>query len=165
MQLVLQDFFIGQAGLIFGDDSGRCGAAEGIFDDLVIFGCAEQDADGRLLVGLFYVAVECFEIELEFTHVFGLELFDFEFEGDEAVKAAVKEEEVELKIAFSDLDGVVAADEAEVASKFDEKISQAFDETVMEISFGVAFGEVEEFDEVGVFEDRGGIGVQNSQRC
>jgi len=70
-----------------------------------------------------------------------------------------------ILIYAADLDGVMAADEAKVAAEFDEEILEAFDEGVMEVGLGIVFGEVEEFDEVRVLEDGGGIGVQNSQRC
>jgi len=40
-----------------------------------------------------------------------------------------------------------------------------FDQRIVEVGFGVAFGQVEEFDEIAVFEDRCGVGMQFSQRC
>ena len=113
----------------------------------------------------FDVAVERFKVEFELAHVFGLKLLDFELDCHHAGEAPMEEKEIEFKILGADLYRVMAADKAEVAAEFDEEILEAFDETAMEVGFGVAFGEVEEFNEIGVFEDGGGIGMQNCQRC
>src|SRR4051812_11282862 len=75
-----EKLFVGQESLIFGDESRGYGAAEGVFDDLIILGGAEKDADGRALVRLADVAIECFEIEFHFAEVFGFELVNFEIE-------------------------------------------------------------------------------------
>jgi len=56
-----------------------------------------------------------------------------------AGEAVVEEEEVEFKVLGADLDGVMAADEAEVAAEFDEEILEAFDEGVVEVGLGVVF--------------------------
>src|SRR5205823_2408937 len=67
VQFSLEEFFVGQRGLVFGDESGRNRSGEGVFDDFVVFGGAEEDADRRAFVGFFDIAVESFEVELHFA--------------------------------------------------------------------------------------------------
>ena len=124
MQFRLQQFFIGQLGLVFGDEGGAEVAVHGVFDDFGILAGAEQHADGGVFVGLFRIAVEGFEIEAELAEVFRLEAADLEFDGDEAVQAAVEEEEIEREIPPADLERELGADEAEIAAQLDEEIAE-----------------------------------------
>ena len=103
----LEKFFVGQKGLVVGDEGRREGAAEGVFDDFTVLGGAQEKADGGVFVGFANVAIEGFEVELEFAEVLGFEAVDFEFDGDQAVHAAVKEEEIEGEIAVADLERVL----------------------------------------------------------
>ena len=82
----LEEFLVWEAGLVFGDEGRGEGAAQGVFDDLVVLGGAEEHADGGLLMGLAHVAVESFEVEFELAQVFRLELVDLEFERHEALE-------------------------------------------------------------------------------
>ena len=45
----LQQLLVGQSGLVFRDQCRRSGAAQCVFDHLVIFGGAEQEADRSCL--------------------------------------------------------------------------------------------------------------------
>ena len=82
-----------------------------------------------------------------------------------AGEAVVEEEEVEFKVLGADLDGVMAADEAEVAAEFDEEILEFFNQAAMEIGFGMILGQVEKLNQITVFKDGRGVGMQFSQRC
>ena len=48
---------------------------------------------------LHYVAVEGFQIELEFAKVFGLELDNLELKRDQAGERPVEEEQVEFEVS------------------------------------------------------------------
>ena len=137
MQLGLEQFLVRQSRLIFGDQCRRHGPAQGIFDDLVVFGGAQQHADGRLLVRLLHVAVEGFQVELELAQVLGLELDDLEFERDQAVEGPVEEQQVEGEVPPADLDRVLAADEAEVAAEFDQELLELLDQATLQVGLGV----------------------------
>jgi hypothetical protein len=63
MQLPLEELLVRQRRLVFGNESGGDGAGQGVFDDFVILGCAEEDANGGAFMGLLHVAVEGFEVE------------------------------------------------------------------------------------------------------
>lgn len=158
----LEVVFVGELGLILGDERGREGAAEGVFDYFGVLRRAEEHADAGAFVRLLVIAVKGFELEFELAEVFGLEFVNFEFEVDKAVERAVEEEEVEPEIASADLDEVFAADVAKVASEFDEELAEFFDERAMQVEFAVALREVEEIEEVGVFEDACNIRIQLS---
>jgi hypothetical protein len=74
MKLGLKQLLVRQARLVFGDERGRHGSTEGVFNDFVIFCLAEQDADRGLLVRLPHVAVEGLKVELQFAEMLELEL-------------------------------------------------------------------------------------------
>lgn len=85
VQLGLEQFLIGHLGLVFGNHSGGKEAAERVFDDLFVFGGAEQHADGGIFVGLAVIAVERFEIEVELAQMLGFKAAGFELDGDQRV--------------------------------------------------------------------------------
>ena len=92
MELCLKEGFVGQLGLVFRNEGGRKGAAEGVFDDLVILGRAEEQADAGVFMLLADIAVEGFEVEVELTEVRGFEASDLELDGDEGIEFAMVEE-------------------------------------------------------------------------
>jgi hypothetical protein len=124
VEFALKELLVGELGLVFGDEGGAEVAVHGVFDDFGILAGAEQHADGGVFVGLFRIAVEGFEIEAELAEVFRLEAADLEFDGDEAVQAAVEEEEIEREIPPADLERELGADEAEIAAQLDEEIAE-----------------------------------------
>jgi hypothetical protein len=160
----LEVVFVGEFGLVFGDERGGEGAAEGVFDYFGVFRRAEEHADAGAFVGFFVVAVKGFKLEFEFAKVLGLEFVGFQLEIDEAVEGAVEEEEVEAKIASADLDEVFASDVTEVASEFDEELAELLNEGAVEVAFVVGLREVEEVEEVGVLKYACGIGIQLSHQ-
>ena len=98
VQLGLQQLLVRQPGLVLGDEGRRQRPAQGVLDDLVVLAGAEQHADRRALVRLADVAVEGLQVELQLAEVLGLELADLELDGDQAVQAAVEEEQVEGEV-------------------------------------------------------------------
>src|SRR5207302_481865 len=92
----------------------RGGPAQGVLDHLLVLRGAEKHADGRSLVRLANVPVERLQIELQLAEVRGLELLDFQLEGDQAIQPSVEEQQVDLEVPPADLDRVVAADKAEI---------------------------------------------------
>ena len=63
MQVPLEKLLVRQCRLVFGNESEGDGAGQGVFDDFVILGCAEEDADRGAFMGRLHVAVEGFELE------------------------------------------------------------------------------------------------------
>ena len=114
---------------------------------------------------LFRIAVEGFEVEAELAEVFRLEAADLELDGDEAVQAAMEEQQIEREIPPADLERELGADEAEVAAQLDEEVAELEEQTLMEIRLAVAGREAEEFEEVAVLEDGEGLWVDLCQRC
>ena len=159
MKFALEELFVGELGLVFSDEGRGEVAAHGVFDDFGILAGAEQHADGGVFVGLFRIAVERFEVEAEFAEVFRLEAADLEFDGDEAIQAAMEEEEVERKIPPADLERELGADEAEITAQFDEEVAELEQQTLMEIGLAVAGREIKEFEQVAVLEDGEGFRV------
>ena len=107
MQLGLEQLPVRQSGLVLGDERRRHGPAQGVLDDLVVLGGAEEHADRRLLVRLLHVPVERLQVELQLTQVLGLELHHLELEGDQGIEGPVEEEQVDDEIPAADLDRVL----------------------------------------------------------
>ena len=72
----------------------------------------------------------------------------------------MKKEEVEREILFADLHGVLGADEAEVPPELGEELTQIEKKGLMKIGFGVAFGQIQKFDDVAVLEHAFRLGMQ-----
>ena len=128
VELGLQERLVRQPGLVLGDQGRGHGPAQSVFDDLVVLGGAEEYADRWPLMGLLHVAVEGLQVELELSEMVRLELIDFQLEGDQAVQCPVEEEEIQGEIPPADLEGVMAADEAEVAAQLDQELLQLLDQ-------------------------------------
>ena len=154
MELGLEQLLVRQSGLVLGHQRGRHGPAEGVFDDLVVLRGTEEHADRRLLVRLLHVAVEGLQVELELAEMLGLELDDLQFERDQAIERPVEEEQVEGEVPPADLDRVLAADEAEVAAKFDQELLELLDQAPLQVGLGMPGRKVKELDEIAVLEDR-----------
>lgn len=159
VELGLEDLLVRQEGLVIGDEGRRERAAEGIFHDFSVLGGAEQEADGGIFVGFADVAVEGFEVELQFAEVLGFEAVDLEFDGDEAVQATVEKEQIEGEVAVADLERILGAYEAEIAAHFADEIPELAQQALMEIGFRVVVGQIEEFEDVAVLENREGVRV------
>src|SRR5262249_16379988 len=78
--------------LVLGDESRRSGAGERVFDDLVVLGGAQQNADRRAFVRLPYISVEGFDVEAQLAEILWLELANLELERHEAREPAVEED-------------------------------------------------------------------------
>ena len=164
MELGFEQFLVGEHGFILGDHGGGEAAAEAILDDFGVLGGAEQQANGGIFVGLAVVAVEGFEVEVDLTEVLRAEFANLQLDGDEAVHAAMEEQQIEREILSADLDGILGADEAEVPSQLSDEAAQIAQESPFQIRLGMLRGQAEEFEGVDVFEELGGLGVQLSQR-
>ncbi len=159
MQLGLQQLLVRQAGLVLGDQRGRHGPAEGVLDDLMVLGGAEENADRRLLMRFLHVPVEGLQVELELAEMFGLELDDLQLESDQAIEGPVEEEQVKGEIPPADLDRVLAADVAEIAAELDQELLELLDQGPLQVGLGMLGRKVQELHEIGILEDRRGVGM------
>lgn len=83
------------------------------------------------------VAVEGFEVEVELPEVFGREAGGFEFDGDQAVEAAMEEEQIEGEILFADLQRIFTADKTEIAPEFEQELPQLGQQAALQLTFAV----------------------------
>lgn len=90
MQLGLQQLLVWQTGLIFGDQGRRKGAIQRVLNHLILFAGTQQYTNRRILVSLSVVSVEGLEVEIELAQVFGFKARDFQLDGQEAIKTAMK---------------------------------------------------------------------------
>ena len=78
-----------------------------------------------------YIAVDRFKIEFQLAKVFRTELVDFEFDSYEAVNRTAEKQQVEFEVLSAHLNGIVATNEAEISTKFDQEFLKAFNEAAM----------------------------------
>jgi len=160
-----QEFLVGQEGFVLGDHGRGERAAEAILDDLAVLGGAEQQADGRALVGFAHIAVEGFEVEIEFAEVLGLKAPGFEFKCDQAIEAAMEEQQVQREILAADLDGIFGADKTEVAAHFDDEILEVPEQAPMQIRLRMIRRQIQELEDVGVAKELQNSGMRLCQHC
>ena len=82
---------------------------------------------------------------------------DFQLNGDEAVQATVEKQQVDRAVARADLDGILLADEGEIAAQFPQKLPQTVDQGPPEVRLGVSGWQVQKFNDVAVFEVLAGL--------
>ena len=110
------------------------------------------------------VAVEGFEVEPQLAQVLGLETAHLQLDGDQAIEAPVKEQQVECEVPAANQHRLLGTDETKVAAKFDQKRLEPREQPAMQVRLAVFIGQIEEFDHVGVLEDAGGGAVILSHR-
>src|SRR5450830_426989 len=165
MQLGLQQLLVRQAGLVFGDQGWRQAAVKRVLNHLIVFAGAEQYTDGRVLVGFSFIAIQRFQIEVQLAQILRLETADLQLNGHQAVESTVKEQQIQSKITPTDLQRVFGADKAEVAAQLDEEIFQPRQQSLMQIDLGMAAGEAEKLNHIGIAKYLQSIGVRLSQHC
>ena len=165
VELALQQFLVGQGKLVFRNQRGRQGTVQRILHDLAVLAGAEQHADGRTFVGLAHVAVEGFEIEIHFAELLRLKFFDLEVERDQALQPAMIEQQVEREVRVADLQAQFLADETKIRAEFDEEFFEVGHERRLQLPLGMFRGQVQKIQQVGVFENGFGGGMQLSQHC
>ena len=115
-------------------------------------------------MGLAHVSVERFQVELQLPEVFRHKLPDLEFDGHEARKLAMEEEQVEHEILTANLEGHLASNKAEVAAELCQESAHVLHEAGVEVSLTVTVRQVEKLDEVGIAENCTSARVDFSQR-
>lgn len=159
MEFVLQQLLVRKLRLVFRNQRWRQAAAERVFHHLIILACAQKHADGRLLMRFAHVAIEGLQIKVELAQELRLELANLQLNGDKAVEATVKEEQVECEISPANLYRVFGANEAEVPAQLDQERPQLLQESPMQVRFRMHEGQSEELQVVGVLEDADRVGV------
>src|ERR1700722_18539173 len=115
-------------------------------------------------MSLSNVTIECFQVKFKLPQVFRLKSTYLELEGDQTVKATVKEQQIQSKISASYLHGVFGADETEISAEFDQEFLQLRKEATVQIVFAVFARQIEKFKHVSVFEYAPGIRFHFSPR-
>jgi hypothetical protein len=85
-------------------------------------------------------------------------------EDDQAVQAAMKEEEVEEKIATADLQTEALGHEGEVRAELQQELPQVGNQGLLQLQLGMGLGQVEELEQVDVFKNLMRKGMQLSRR-
>ena len=75
---------------------------------------------------------------------------DLELDHDEAGLGPVEEQQVDVEVVPIDLEVVLPADEGEAVAKLEQERLEPRDQGILQVSFIVGLGEVEEVQDVGV---------------
>ena len=94
-----------------------------------------------------------------------LELVHLELERDQAVQAAMKEEQVEEEISAADLQSEPLAHESEVRPEFQQELPQVGNECLLQLQLGMGLGQVQEVEQVCILKHCFRKGMQLSQQC
>ena len=79
---------------------------------------AEDQANGWLLAGLALMLVEPSQVELHLPLVLDLEAAELELDGHQAAQAAVKEEQVKIKVFTIDDHALLSLDKGKASAQF-----------------------------------------------
>lgn len=102
----------------------------------VVFGAADEDADGFVVVVAPEHVIDEGNIEIEFACVFGLELAGFEFNDDVAGLFDVEEQQIDVEVVPVDVEVHLTANECETWAEFAERFRDSAGEGVFEVAFG-----------------------------
>jgi hypothetical protein len=114
---------------------------------------------------LLHVAIKGLQVELELAEMLGLELDDLQLERYQAIERAIEEKQIQREISPANLDRVLAAEVAEIAAELDQELLELLDQSLLQVDFGMRGWQVEELNEMRIFEDRCGVWMQICQRC
>ena len=102
--------------------------------------------------------VEHAHVHVHLPNILVCEFAGFEVEQRKALQDMVIEYKIDIEGFCFSIDPVLAFDKAKSFSQFEQKIFEVFDECGFDIFFvaGLDFGDFEEFEYIGVFDDVGG---------
>ena len=106
---------------------------KGVFDDGVALVRTEDDADGRVVALVHFLAGVVVDVHLHLPDVLMGEIARFEVDEDEAFQDIVIEHEVDMKVAPVEVDVLLPCNEGEPAPKFQKEFLQVVDERLFEV--------------------------------
>jgi hypothetical protein len=136
----------------------------GVFHDLIVLAAAEQNADAWVFVRALAVPVERLQIKGQLAHVLGFKAAGLQFKRHQALQVAVIEEQIEFEILVAHLHTHLFADKGKAVAKLHQEFAQITQQRSLLIGLAEPLRQVEEVEEVTVFEDTGCVLRQNSQR-
>src|SRR5262245_30143301 len=95
---------------------------------------AQDDADGRLVVGMAQLIVDGGQIEVHLAGKFRLEVLDLQLDDDEAPEPQVIEQQVEIIVLAADVEVILAADEGEALAELEDEGAQMLNEAPFQIT-------------------------------
>src|SRR3954447_1343101 len=139
-------------------------ALKGVFGHQAVLGLAEDEADGGLVVGMPEEVVDGGEVEAHLAGVLGLEVRHLELDDHVAAQAEVVEEKVEEEVPAVHGQRVLGADEGEAGAQLDEEAADLLDQPPVEVALLGLVAEVEEVEDVGIFEGLAGeVGLRRGE--
>ena len=147
-----EGLLIRQRGAVFGGEHLVGQRVEGVMDDGLILLGAEDDADGRVLVGVRPVLLGIGEIEMHLARVGVGELAEFPVNDDQASEPSVVEQQVDPIPLVADAEPALAADEREVAAELQQEGLQVLDQGFLQLALGVLVLQSQEFEDQRILD-------------
>ena len=99
--------------MVFGHAHGLGYAGQGVLGDQLVLGLAQEQPDGRVVVGGLELRVHGGQVEIQLAGVLGREGSGLQFHHHVALEAHVIEEQVDEELVAVHFDALLAADEGE----------------------------------------------------
>ena len=148
-------FAVGEVELVFLDEELAIHLVGGVFDKQLVFVPGEDDADGRVVAFAIFLGGEVAEVEIHLADVMVLDFLELQIDEDEASQDAVIKDEIDAVVGVVDRHTVLAADEGEAFSQFQEKGLEVVAELCLQIGLiqSVGFADFEEFEDIGIAQE------------
>ena len=136
-------------------------AEHGVFGDGVIALAAQNQPDGRVVVGAAFVFFIHAHIHVHLAHVLVGELVHFKVDQQKAFEMKVVEHQIDEVVAVIGADALLAFDEGKALAQLQQELLQVGDDALFEVAFLPGFiRQVEKVEDVGVAQVMFGIILQ-----
>ena len=142
----------GSAGAVLGGEHLVGQRVQGVMDEGVVLLGAEDQADGRVLVGLGPVLLGVTQVDVHLAGVGVGELAGLDVNDDQATESAVVEEQVDPVPVVADAEPLLPAQEGEVAAEFQEEALEVQDQGLLELALGILVLQVQELQDQRVLD-------------
>ena len=147
--------------LIFRYSNGFIDSGKGVLGDQPILSAAEQQPDGRRVVGSLDLGVHCAEIEVQLAGMFRFESMGLEFNDDVTFQPRVVEKQVDKEFIASHFHAKLTPHERKPGAELQQEAGDMADEGIFDIALMSFIAETEEVEVVGILENlRGKPGLR-----
>ena len=138
---------------------------QGVLNDGTALFLAENDTDGWVLVFLPHLAIQRSQVKLHLADELRQKLADFEFNGDKAPQATVKQQQVYEKFPAVHLQPVLAAHEGKHAAHGPQEVFDPGDQCPFQFPFAVFLAQLQKIEGIFVLYRQFGLSAEFRCQC
>ena len=147
-----------------GDADRRGHVAERVFDNQLLLGFAEDQADARLVGRVLQEIVDDGQVEVHLAGILRFERPGFQIDNDKAAQLDVVEQQIDAVFLALDFQRILAAEKREADSKLQQELLQVGEQGALDVALLGGGREREEVEVVGVLKDLlGEVGLRRGQ--